>query len=88
MLKLQSEQEFYRALGRRLRKMRNKTKLSPYYMGRTVGVHGMLYSEMEQGRIHPTPYQIYCIMHRCAPDMLQRLDAELGARESRIPDDG
>lgn len=80
MLKLQSEQEFCRGLGRALRKMRKKTGLSPYYFGRYIGTHGMLYAEMEHGRIPPTPYQVYRIIHLCAPGLLQKLDTELDCR--------
>lgn len=71
MKKIQSEREFYKTLGRHMRQMRKRTGLSPYYTGRAIGVHGMLYYEMEQGRIPPTPYQIYRLIHMCDMEMLK-----------------
>lgn len=71
MKKLQSEQEFYKSLGRQMRKLRKHKKLSPYYMGRAIGTHGILYNEMEMGRIPPTPYQIYRMIHMCNMEMLK-----------------
>ena len=71
MKKLQLEREFYVSLGRKMRRMRKKTKLSPYYVGRLLGVHGLLYAEMEKGNIAPTPYQIYRLVHMCDMERLK-----------------
>jgi len=71
MKKLQSEQEFYRSLGHAMRRARRRTDLSPYYVGRMIDVHGMLYYEMERGRVAPTPYQVYRVIHLCCPELLK-----------------
>lgn len=71
MKKLQSEREFYLSLGRMMRKMRKRTNMSPYYVGRLLGVHGVLYAEMEKGNIPPTPYQVYRLIHLCDIERLK-----------------
>lgn len=71
MKKLQSEQEFYRSLGHIMRRMRKKLNLSPYYTGRMLGIHGLVYYEIEKGKIHPTPYQVYRLIHMCNIELLK-----------------